>query len=444
MTQEIMSKNTSKMKSTLCHPMETLANIQGQVLIDEVVVNVRETHHDHNVPFLADPSAACSSSTGGRSSSSRSSSMAVDDLEYHITFPASHNECSPHQFDHKVDVTGNNGRVISKNNCNNNTNGCAVNDESDDGIHPQFVRENDNMEPVVVLLGWYGCQDKHLAKYSKIYENLGCITIRFLPKADIIIYQPDSLRSIASKLFEVVDDFNLSQHKIILHIFSNGGCYVYRHICQLLTTPEDDSVSSPNGSVPLKEGKQNQPPTRTLNIEGSIFDSCPAVTSPLHLFRAIAAATTNGNLVYRWIRSAVLMFAVIFAAVMEFLLGFLWSESKRVSPQALWNGLAKDRSRCPQLFLYSKADEICHYKSIKNFAEERKKCGVDVGEVCWEDSPHVKHFLMHRNEYLYHVFSFLNKCLKMDVTLPEVKMTSINLENEDATADNDEQPKTTP
>lgn len=27
--------------------------------------------------------------------------------------------------------------------------------------------------PIVLLLGWAGCQDKHLAKYSKIYEDRG-------------------------------------------------------------------------------------------------------------------------------------------------------------------------------------------------------------------------------------------------------------------------------
>lgn len=27
--------------------------------------------------------------------------------------------------------------------------------------------------PVVLLLGWAGCQDRYLMKYSKIYENKG-------------------------------------------------------------------------------------------------------------------------------------------------------------------------------------------------------------------------------------------------------------------------------
>ena len=37
-----------------------------------------------------------------------------------------------------------------------------------------FVYEEDK-RPVVVLLGWAGCQDKYLAKYSAIYEEKRCL-----------------------------------------------------------------------------------------------------------------------------------------------------------------------------------------------------------------------------------------------------------------------------
>ena len=54
-------------------------------------------------------------------------------------------------------------------------------DEDDDDDEPRlggpdqreefvFVYEDDK-RPVVVLLGWAGCQDKYLAKYSAIYEE---------------------------------------------------------------------------------------------------------------------------------------------------------------------------------------------------------------------------------------------------------------------------------
>ncbi len=31
--------------------------------------------------------------------------------------------------------------------------------------------EPTSIEPVVILLGWVGCQEKHLAKYAQIWEQ---------------------------------------------------------------------------------------------------------------------------------------------------------------------------------------------------------------------------------------------------------------------------------
>lgn len=36
-----------------------------------------------------------------------------------------------------------------------------------------FMLNDTNNVPIVLLLGWAGCQDKYLMKYSKIYEDRG-------------------------------------------------------------------------------------------------------------------------------------------------------------------------------------------------------------------------------------------------------------------------------
>lgn len=50
------------------------------------------------------------------------------------------------------------------------TNGFEQN-EADDFV---FVY-NDTHVPIVLLLGWAGCQDRYLMKYSKIYEDRGYV-----------------------------------------------------------------------------------------------------------------------------------------------------------------------------------------------------------------------------------------------------------------------------
>ena len=60
-----------------------------------------------------------------------------DDLEYHVTFPA----------------------PTPSNDCERDL----------EWIQNVFGKK----ETAVMLIGWMGCKDKDLAKYSKIYEDIG-------------------------------------------------------------------------------------------------------------------------------------------------------------------------------------------------------------------------------------------------------------------------------
>ncbi|TNM98118.1 hypothetical protein fugu_014364 [Takifugu bimaculatus] len=66
-------------------------------------------------------------------------------------------------------------------------------------------------EPVVILLGWAGCKDKHLSKYSSIYNEQGCVTLRYTaPLKTIFISESfgyKELKSTALKLLEILYDY---------------------------------------------------------------------------------------------------------------------------------------------------------------------------------------------------------------------------------------------
>ena len=63
---------------------------------------------------------------------------AEEELDYHITFPSPVSQDMP--------------------------------EEEDDDANAETGTSN-QQEPVVVLLGWAGCKDKYLSKYSAIYEK---------------------------------------------------------------------------------------------------------------------------------------------------------------------------------------------------------------------------------------------------------------------------------
>lgn len=81
--------------------------------------------------------------------SDRHRSFARDDsLEYFIKFP------TPSQRHEAAIAAGLNGETNPS--------------ESD-----YMFMYNESNVPIVLLLGWAGCQDKYLMKYSKIYEDRG-------------------------------------------------------------------------------------------------------------------------------------------------------------------------------------------------------------------------------------------------------------------------------
>lgn len=72
-----------------------------------------------------------------------------DSLEYFIKFPTAHSVASNGYSNGHVPATL-----------------PAATDYSN------FVYSDENV-PIVLLLGWAGCQDRYLMKYSKIYEDRG-------------------------------------------------------------------------------------------------------------------------------------------------------------------------------------------------------------------------------------------------------------------------------
>ena len=86
----------------------------------------------------------------------------------------------------------------------------------------------DDAEPVVFLLGWAGSRDKHLARYSKIYEDAGCVTIRYTAPDEYIFFEQDKVRPLARKLLDLVEEMSLENSPVLVHSFSNGGCVVYQ------------------------------------------------------------------------------------------------------------------------------------------------------------------------------------------------------------------------
>uniref|UniRef100_A0A8D0GEQ9 Transmembrane protein 53 n=1 Tax=Sphenodon punctatus TaxID=8508 RepID=A0A8D0GEQ9_SPHPU len=144
------------------------------------------------------------------------------------------------------------------------------------------ARGTKNDRPVVILLGWAGCQDRHLAKYSTIYHEQGCIVIRYTAPWRMIFFSESvgikSLRTLARKLLELLFVYKIENQPLLFHVFSNGGAMLYRYVTELL---------------------RMHLPFRHLKVVGAIFDSAPGRKNLWGSIRALAIVLASTNALLR-------------------------------------------------------------------------------------------------------------------------------------------------
>lgn len=56
------------------------------------------------------------------------------------------------------------------------------------------------------------------------------ITVRYTAPVDNIVWKRDALQPIGQKIVKLLYDMSFDTNPIILHVFSNGGAYLYKYI----------------------------------------------------------------------------------------------------------------------------------------------------------------------------------------------------------------------
>lgn len=244
-------------------------------------------------------------------------------------------------------------------------------------------------EPVVILLGWAGCKDKHLSKYSSIYNEQGCVTIRYTaPLKTVFISESlgyKELKSTAHKLLEILYDYEVENSPIFFHLFSNGGFMLYRYIVELLRS--DKQFSS-------------------LRVIGAIIDSAPGNRNVCGALRALSA--TLGPSISPAIRYLLL---ALFAVTVVLLRMVLYPLTKYILKNH-YDAVKERPPTWPHIFLYSRADQVIRYQDIEVFLEAMKQKSITVDSFDFASSPHVNHFREFPQQYALKCRDFLVSCMK--------------------------------
>ncbi|KAK3090980.1 hypothetical protein FSP39_016212 [Pinctada imbricata] len=278
--------------------------------------------------------------------------MEDDDIEYDITFP------SPN----------------------------GIEDETAE----DYVIEGEVKEPVVILLGWAGCKERHLEKYCSIYEER-CITIRYIPPTEITFFKPHYLTNIASKVLELIGDYNLEENPVFFHVFSNNGCYVYSEISKILTSSEGNKY-------------------KNIQVQGVIIDSAPGKRRVTRAAWAFANASGKPGVIKYFIFLGMIVY-LVFMRFYLYTMSILRGVSGGPNPNRVYQDIKDDKSRWPQLFIYSDNDQVIPPSDVKEVITYRRdQLHVDVESTHYVDSEHVAHFRLDPNGYTLRCKQFIRKC----------------------------------
>ncbi|KAK9539412.1 hypothetical protein VZT92_004520 [Zoarces viviparus] len=244
-------------------------------------------------------------------------------------------------------------------------------------------------EPVVILLGWAGCRDKHLSKYSSIYNEQGCVTICYTaPLKTVFISESfgyKELSGTALKLLEILYDYEVENSPVFFHIFSNGGFMLYRYIIECLHS--DKRFSS-------------------LCVIGALVDSAPGSGNVRGALRALTA--TLGPKITPVLRYVLL---ALFAVSVFLLRVVLYPLTKYIHKNH-YDAVQERPPAWHHFYLYSRDDQVISHRDIELFVEAVKQKGAPTDSFDFVSSPHVGHFRDFPEQYALKCRDFLVACMK--------------------------------
>ncbi|XP_060087675.1 transmembrane protein 53 [Heteronotia binoei] len=268
--------------------------------------------------------------------------------------------------------------------------GCAVempSEPPEESVGPSVEEVNEHNLPVVILLGWAGCRDQYLMKYSTIYLKKGCIVIRYTAPWRLVFFSESmgirSLQNLAKKLLELIFAYEMEMKPLLFHVFSNGGVMLYRYIVELLHTQQQ---------------------FQHLRVVGTVFDSAPGRKNLRGGLHALSVVLGSTNVYVKY-------FLLLTFAILVVTLRILLYPLTRFVHESHYDAMLKQPSSWPELYLYSRADGVILASDVETMIEARQQRRIPVKAVDFVNSAHVSHFRAYPTLYVTHCISFMYSCL---------------------------------
>ena len=247
-----------------------------------------------------------------------------------------------------------------------------------------LVRNEDELQqrPLVVILGWSDSKMKTLkSPYSAMLEKKNFTTVCVTTSLwdNTLRYNTKCRTQAMDVKNEVMHLLAKNKNRPVIFYNFCGGLFLYSHIMM-----EMDSNTFPG-----------------RNVCGTILDSCPFFPGydTITDFKTAFTSSRNNNTLTR-----------LRGRILEFYGYIVYATSS--TEDDFRHAVENVRVTSPQLFLFSKNDEITSYKRVIDFMKLRKRKGVKVSYKLWDESKHVTHVKYHKEEYEKLVNNFIGNCLK--------------------------------
>ncbi|KAJ3232181.1 hypothetical protein HDU78_007284 [Chytriomyces hyalinus] len=260
-----------------------------------------------------------------------------------------------------------------------------------------------------LLFGWIGGSFKNVEKYAQYYRNNGFTVYITLSEHKNIALAGEGKESLAffDTLIQELSSHDLVSPKtqpaatmpspkhtqnLVLHLFSNGGCIKLRHFLHCLDA----------------QGMK-------LESKAVILDSCPghaSMASGSH-FMTVGIKNSVARVVARNGVYASLQVANVINNGCA-MVGLPWRDMSKhpIEVSALYAVSEKNpdgNATGPRLFLYSDEDKLCQAEEVQEWIAVCKAEGIVVEEKMFVGSEHVKHAVVHKDEYWSLVSQFLSR-----------------------------------
>ncbi|XP_068746678.1 transmembrane protein 53-like isoform X4 [Montipora capricornis] len=243
-----------------------------------------------------------------------------------------------------------------------------------------------NSSPIVAILGWNSAQDKHLEKYSEIFERKSFDTIRISANPFNTFMFLYRVKGLTQRLLDLLVEMKSDQNRaIILYSFSMGGFNVYHFINQAMSTPGHKHFNS-------------------IRVVGCIFDSCPHFPG-LQSIRGAQSSVVET--IPNPLIKGLTWLGLGIASPFVFLLS---SHVKHLIPDNITSPMG-----CPELFLYSDTDPLVPEDNVKTFMDAHQKIGIKVFSKLMEGSGHVQHYKNYPEEYLKQINTYRHQDVTSNV-----------------------------